>query len=180
MIDEALQDEIRVAYQTLTEALQLNPRWGQRQMIAEVANALGDPEADPPIAVVEAGTGTGKTVAYLVAALPIARKRGKKVVVASATIALQEQLLFRDLPDVMRNSGLEYEAALAKGRGRYICLLKLDHQLSEQVVDPVIPLYPDEFAAPDKAMAGPIFDEMVERFRFRSLGWRLRFLAWES
>jgi ATP-dependent DNA helicase DinG len=78
VIDEALQDEIRVAYQTLTEALQLNPRWGQRQMIAEVANALGDPEADPPIAVVEAGTGTGKTVAYLVAALPIARKRGKK------------------------------------------------------------------------------------------------------
>ena len=161
MIDEALQDEIRVAYQTLTEALQLNPRWGQRQMIAEVANALGDPEADPPIAVVEAGTGTGKTVAYLVAALPIARKRGKKVVVASATIALQEQLLFRDLPDVMRNSGLEYEAALAKGRGRYVCLLKLDHQLSEQVVDPVIPLYPDEFAAPDRALAGPIFDEMV-------------------
>ncbi len=161
MIDEALQDEIRVAYQTLTEALKLNPRWGQRQMIAEVANALGDPEADPPIAVVEAGTGTGKTVAYLVAALPIARKRGKKVVVASATIALQEQLLFRDLPDVMRNSGLEYEAALAKGRGRYICLLKLDHQLSEQVIDPVIPLYPDEFAAPDRALAGPIFDEMV-------------------
>ena len=106
MIDEALQDEIRVAYQTLTEALQLSPRWGQRQMIAEVANALGDPEAESPIAVVEAGTGTGKTVAYLVAALPIARKRGKKVVVASATIALQEQLLFRDLPDVMRNSGL--------------------------------------------------------------------------
>ncbi len=161
MIDEALQDEIRVAYQTLTEALKLNPRWGQRQMIAEVANALGDPEADPPIAVVEAGTGTGKTVAYLVAALPIARKRGKKVVVASATIALQEQLLFRDLPDVMRNSGLEYETALAKGRGRYICLLKLDHQLSEQVIDPVIPLYPDEFAAPDRALAGPIFDEMV-------------------
>jgi ATP-dependent DNA helicase DinG len=151
-----------VAYQTLTEALQLNPRWGQRQMIAEVANALGDPEADSPIAVVEAGTGTGKTVAYLVAALPIARKRGKKVVVASATIALQEQLLFRDLPDVMRNSGLEYEAALAKGRGRYICLLKLDHQLSEQDIDPVIPLYPDEFVAPDRALAGPIFDEMVE------------------
>lgn len=162
MIDEALQDEIRVAYQTLTKALQLNPRWGQRQMIAEVANALGDPEADSPIAVVEAGTGTGKTVAYLVAALPIARKRGKKVVVASATIALQEQLLFRDLPDVMRNSGLEYEAALAKGRGRYICLLKLDHQLSEQDIDPVIPLYPDEFVAPDRALAGPIFDEMVE------------------
>ncbi|MCP4517746.1 MAG: ATP-dependent DNA helicase DinG, partial [Delftia sp.] len=96
-------------------------RWGQRQMIAEVANALADPEAETPIAVVEAGTGTGKTIAYLVAALPVARARGKKLVVASATVALQEQLLFRDLPDVMQHSGLNFDAALAKGRGRYLC-----------------------------------------------------------
>ena len=114
MIDEALQDEIRVAYQTLTEALQLSPRWGQRQMIAEVANALGDPEAESPIAVVEAGTGTGKTVAYL-SPPSNARQRGKKVVVASATIALQEQLLFRDLPDVMRNSGLDMRQPWPRG-----------------------------------------------------------------
>jgi len=98
VIDEALQDDIRNAYQQLTDALKLKPRWGQRQMIAEVANALGDPEGETPIAVVEAGTGTGKTIAYLVATLPIARARGKRVVVASATIALQEQLLLRDLP----------------------------------------------------------------------------------
>ena len=77
MIDEALQDEIRAAYQQLTESLSLVPRWGQRQMIAEVANALADPEVETPMAVVEAGTGTGKTIAYLVAALPVARARGK-------------------------------------------------------------------------------------------------------
>ena len=76
MIDEGLQAEIRAAYQKLTDSLNLLPRWGQRQMIAEVANALADPEAETPIAVVEAGTGTGKTIAYLVAALPIARARG--------------------------------------------------------------------------------------------------------
>ena len=84
-----MQDNIRTAYQHLTDALELKPRWGQRQMIAEVANALGDPEAETPIAVVEAGTGTGKTIAYLVATLPIARARGKRVVVASGTVALQ-------------------------------------------------------------------------------------------
>ena len=149
MIEEMLQDNIRTAYQHLTDALELKPRWGQRQMIAEVANALGDPEAETPIAVVEAGTGTGKTIAYLVATLPIARARGKRVVVASATVALQEQLLLRDLPDLMRHSGLEFQAALAKGRGRYVCLLKLDHQLSGSVSEPLIPLYPDEFATPD-------------------------------
>lgn len=62
MIEQALQDSIRTAYQQLIDALALKPRWGQRQMIAEVANALGDPEAETPIAVVEAGTGDRKSV----------------------------------------------------------------------------------------------------------------------
>ena len=162
MIDEDLQAEIRAAYQKLTDSLGLVPRWGQRQMIAEVANALADPEAETPIAVVEAGTGTGKTIAYLVAALPVARARGKKLVVASATVALQEQLLFRDLPDVMRHSGLKFDAALAKGRGRYVCLLKLDHQLSDHGADPLIPLYPDEFFGAREELAGPILEEMIQ------------------
>ena len=162
MIDEGLQAEIRAAYQELTDSLNLVPRWGQRQMIAEVANALADPEAETPIAVVEAGTGTGKTIAYLVSALPVARARGKKLVLASATVALQEQLLFRDLPDVMRHSGLTFDAVLAKGRGRYVCLLKLDHQLSDQGADPLIPLYPDEFPGGGEELAGPILEEMIQ------------------
>ncbi|MGB0763569.1 MAG: hypothetical protein ACPGPG_00145 [Luminiphilus sp.] len=68
MLDDTLKASIREAYQTLVTKRQLKPRWGQRQMIAEVANALGDPDAPQPIAVVEAGTGTGKTIAYTVAA----------------------------------------------------------------------------------------------------------------
>lgn len=161
MIEQALQDSIHTAYQQLIDALALKPRWGQRQMIAEVANALGDPEAETPIAVVEAGTGTGKTIAYLVATLPIARARGKRVVVASATVALQEQLLLRDLPDLMRHSGLRFEAALAKGRGRYVCLLKLDQQLSGSESESLIPLYPDEFIAPDYLEMLPQLEEML-------------------
>lgn len=161
MIEQALQDSIRSAYQQLIDALELKPRWGQRQMIAEVANALGDPDVETPIAVVEAGTGTGKTIAYLVATLPIARARGKRVVVASATVALQEQLLLRDLPDLMRHSGLAFQAALAKGRGRYVCLLKLDNQLSGSGSDSLIPLYPDEFSAPDYLEMLPQLEEML-------------------
>ena len=162
MIDEGLQAKIRAAYQKLTDSMDLAPRWGQRQMIAEVANALADPDAETPIAVVEAGTGTGKTIAYLVAAVPIARARAKKLVVASATVALQEQLLFRDLPDVTKHSGLSFDAALAKGRGRYVCLLKLDYQLSDRGADPLIPLYPDEFLGAEEEVAGPILDEMIQ------------------
>ncbi|MGB2418644.1 MAG: ATP-dependent DNA helicase DinG, partial [Luminiphilus sp.] len=88
--------------------------------------------------------------------------RGKKLVLASATVALQEQLLFRDLPDVMRHSGLTFDAVLAKGRGRYVCLLKLDHQLSDQGADPLIPLYPDEFPGAGEELAGPILEEMIQ------------------
>lgn len=145
MLDEALKAEIRDAYQQLTAAKGLRPRLGQREMIAEVANALGDPDAPEPIAVVEAGTGTGKTIAYTIAGVPVARARGKHLVIATATIALQEQLLNRDLPDILKHSGLDFSVRLAKGRGRYVCLHKLDNGLSGQQAPPLIPLYPDEF-----------------------------------
>ena len=100
MLSDKLKTEIKNAYQALIDNRELSPRWGQRQMIAEVANALGDADALEAIAVVEAGTGTGKTIAYTVAALPIARARDKTLVIASATVALQEQLIYRDLPDI--------------------------------------------------------------------------------
>jgi len=156
LLDPLLQDEIRDAYQALIEHRDLSPRWGQRQMIAEVANALGDPEAPEPIAVVEAGTGTGKTIAYCVAALPIARAREKKLVIATATVALQEQLIYRDLPDIAKHSGLSFSVQLAKGRGRYVCLQKLEHHLAGASAPALIPLYPDEVADLASEDAGPI------------------------
>ena len=66
-------------------------------MIAEVANALGDPEG-PGFLAIEAGTGTGKTIAYTIAALPVAQARSKKLIIATATVALQEQLVARLMP----------------------------------------------------------------------------------
>ncbi len=149
MLDESLKDEIRTAYQSLVEARGLKPRLGQRQMIAEVANALGDPEAPEPIAVVEAGTGTGKTIAYTLAAVPVAKARGKHLVIATATVALQEQLLLKDLPDILKHSGLDFSLQIAKGRGRYVCLQKLDQGLAGTATPTLIPLYPDEFEGAD-------------------------------
>ncbi len=77
------------------------------------------------------GTGTGKTVAYAIASIPTAKAAGKRLVIATATVALQEQIVYKDLPDLMRNSGLNFTFALAKGRGRYMCLSKLDMLLQE-------------------------------------------------
>lgn len=70
-------------------------------MIAEIAKVLGDIDTDdegrrsgdPAIVAVEAGTGTGKTVAYSLAAIPTAKLAGKRLVIATATVALQEQIV---------------------------------------------------------------------------------------
>ena len=158
-----MKTEIRDAYQQLTETRGLSARWGQRQMIAEVANALGDPDAPEPIAVVEAGTGTGKTIAYLVAALPVARARGKKLVIATATVALQEQLISKDLPDILNHSGLAFKVQLAKGRGRYVCVHKLDNHLAGASAAPaLIPLYPDEIGDVSLDNSAPLFEAMLD------------------
>lgn len=138
MLSDELKHTIQSTYSLLLERKQMQKRGGQKRMIAEIAKTLASVEsdeegrriaADPGICVVEAGTGTGKTLAYLVAALPVAKALDKKLIIATATVALQEQVLFKDLPDLLRNSELQFTFALAKGRGRYLCLAKLDNAL---------------------------------------------------
>ena len=89
MLSEDLRQSVRDAFSNLTQAKALKPRLGQLQMIAEVANTLGYSELSPFLAI-EAGTGTGKTIAYSIAALPVAKAQWKTLVIATATIALQE------------------------------------------------------------------------------------------
>lgn len=126
-LTDALKLEIQDAYRAWLAARQFKPRRGQREMIAEIARTLT--AAEGRVAVVEAGTGTGKTAAYCLAAVPIGRALGKSVVISTATVALQEQVVMRDLPDLKARSGLEFNFALAKGRGRYLCLKRLDDRL---------------------------------------------------
>ena len=166
MLSEELKGEIRRAYTAIIEGKSLSPRWGQRQMIAEIANSLaripgpGESATAPAVCVIEAGTGTGKTIAYAVAAIPIARALNKRLVVATATIALQEQFVNKDLPDIRRHSGLDFSFALAKGRRRYVCLSKLDRMLGQG--DSLLPLYPDDMGAPSGADALPVYNAMID------------------
>ncbi len=139
MLSAELKARIQGAYSAYLEARSLKPRYGQRLMIAEVARGLGNIPVDdegvrqgePAVVAVEAGTGTGKTVAYSLAAIPLARAAEKRLVIATATVALQEQIVNKDLPDLLRNSGLSFSFALAKGRGRYLCVSRLDLLLQE-------------------------------------------------
>jgi ATP-dependent DNA helicase DinG len=88
-------------------------RPAQLAMAEAVERAL----ADDRVLLAEAGTGTGKTLAYLVPAI----LSGKKVVVSTATRALQEQIFYKDLPLIEKTLGLRPNAALMKGLANYVC-----------------------------------------------------------
>jgi ATP-dependent DNA helicase DinG len=106
------------------------------------------------ILAVEAGTGTGKTAGYCLPAIPLAQALGKRVVISTATVALQEQVVLRDLPDLERSSGLRFSFALAKGRGRYVCLKRLDDRLrgGGQTEIPLLDVGPTDGLATWQAM----------------------------
>lgn len=116
-----LQAHVRAAFtaggvlERATEAFA--NRSGQRDMALAVAQTIEDGGA----LVVEAGTGIGKTFAYLVPAL----LSGERVMVSTATKALQDQLFSRDLPRLVKALGLPVKAALLKGRSSYLCLHRL-------------------------------------------------------
>ncbi len=137
MLSDAVKARIQAAYSRLVKEKGYKARFGQRHMIAEIARYLGQIEVDDEgvrtsahkVCAVEAGTGTGKTLAYAIATIPIAKEQGVKVVIATATTALQDQIVSKDLPDLLKNSGLTFTWALAKGRRRYLCMSKLETRL---------------------------------------------------
>jgi len=97
-------------------------REGQEIMFREVNEAL---QEDSHL-LVEAGTGTGKSLGYLLPALYYGRKEDKKIVVSTHTIQLQEQLRERDLPLLQQVLPMSFKASVFKGRSNYLCLRKFE------------------------------------------------------
>ena len=118
---------VRSALDVAVTAIGGQPRAGQIEMAEAVANALSDRHH----LLVQAGTGTGKSLAYLVPALV----HGKKVLVATATLALQRQLIERDLPKIKAALDKELKRdisfAIYKGVGNYICLQKMNNAAND-------------------------------------------------
>ncbi len=169
MLTDELKTEIQDAYSRLLEARGFRARYCQKLMIAEIARTLGNIETDADghrlpganTAVVEAGTGTGKTIAYVLAALPIAMAAGKKLVLSTATVALQEQIMYLDLPAIRSHANLNVTFALAKGRRRYLCLSRLDSVLNSAVsAGDSLMLFDDEVPE-DLDLA--LYQDMIDR-----------------
>jgi len=97
------------------------PREGQAQMAVAVAQALNEEEC----LLVEAGTGTGKSLAYLAPAVLFALRNTTKVVISTATKNLQDQLCAKDIPLLGQALDQPFRAELIKGRGNYLCVDKL-------------------------------------------------------
>ena len=100
------------------------PRGGQQEMAAAVARAF----EDGGVLLAEAGTGTGKTVAYLVPAI----LSGHRVLVSTGTKNLQEQIFFKDIPALRQALNVPFTATYMKGRANYLCLHRLD-QINDNI-----------------------------------------------
>src|SRR2546430_14116100 len=111
----------------LSKAKNFEFRPQQQEMAAAVANALEEERH----LVIEAGTGVGKSLAYLTPAVLWAIEEHKKAIVSTHTINLQEQLLYKDIPILKKILPVEFEAALVKGRQNYICPRRLERALQQ-------------------------------------------------
>jgi ATP-dependent DNA helicase DinG len=143
MLNDETKQAIRDYYAIVAEQLPgFKPRFGQREMIGLIANAFArchrddyDAVQGENLAAIEGRTGVGKTVGYLVPGFVLALATGKKLVVSSATVALQEQLLLRDIPALLDlfPRKAEVNVVLAKGRARYVCPEKLANATGKSV-----------------------------------------------
>src|SRR5216684_8017675 len=111
----------------LSKAANFEFRPQQQEMAAAVARAL---EEDRHL-VVEAGTGVGKSLAYLVPSVLFALEQHKKAIISTHTINLQEKLLYKDSPILKKILPVEFEAALMKGRQNYLCPRRLERALQQ-------------------------------------------------
>lgn len=107
---------------SLAKARNFEYRPEQQAMAVAVAHSLEEERH----LVIEAGTGVGKSIAYLVPAILHALEQGKKAIISTHTINLQEQLINKDIPILRKVLPVEFEAVLVKGRGNYLCPRRLE------------------------------------------------------
>src|SRR3954454_1630761 len=111
----------------LSKAKNFEFRPQQQEMAARVAQALDEEQH----LVVEAGTGVGKSLGYLVPSVLFALERHKKAIVSTHTINLQEQLLHKDIPILKKILPVEFDGALMKGRQNYLCPRRLERAIQQ-------------------------------------------------
>ena len=159
-------------------------RPGQHLMAETVAATLAQadigehPNPTKAIAVIQAGTGVGKSAAYASTAIAMALERKTRVIISTATVALQEQLMTKDLPALARSMDQPFAYALAKGRGRYVCKVKLERLVGSGAAED--DLFDDDLPQPK---ASAFSQEALEERRqalFESMAHKLAVASWDG
>jgi len=104
----------------------------QQKMVENIVDAYNENK----VALIEAGTGTGKSMAYLAPAMYWALQAKEKTLISTNTINLQEQLLHKDIPALSKALNIQIKAVLVKGMGNYVCLRKVQESLQEMTLFP--------------------------------------------
>src|SRR6201995_4624048 len=113
-------------------ARRLGEKYEHRPQQLEMATAVEEAFANGHHLLVEAGTGVGKSFAYLIPAIDFAVRNKKRVVISTHTISLQEQLIDKDIPLIQAVYPDEFTAVLCKGRGNYLCQRRLEQTRTRQ------------------------------------------------
>lgn len=125
------KDELDAALMPNGPLARLLPQYEFRPQQAEMTQAVARAFNNDGLAVIEAPTGVGKTMAYLLPAILWAKQNGERIVVSTKTINLQEQIIYKDVPVLERALDQKFSAVLVKGRSNYLCWRKLNRALSE-------------------------------------------------
>jgi ATP-dependent DNA helicase DinG len=159
-------------------------RPGQHAMAACVADTLAradlgeHPTPTKAIAVIQAGTGVGKSAAYASTAIALALERKTRVLISTATVALQEQLMTKDLPALAQSMGKPFVFALAKGRGRYVCKVKLERLVGTGAAEE--DMFDDDLPQPK---VSALSQEAIEERRqalFEAMAHKLAVATWDG
>lgn len=179
MLTDEIKQEIRDGLAKVSASMpSFRSRPGQRFMIAAVSRAFGmvpagkiDSSNRPAntgstFACINGGTGIGKSLAYILPSAIIARHKEKKLVVASSTVALQEQLVKKDLPLFLPAAGITMKVELAKGRTRYVCEYKLRQALNDmQQISMFDDASETSLGESDRQKAAAAFQKMLDDFQ---------------
>ena len=186
--EHTAQNALAAFDKVVSAAGDFRSRPGQRLMAQRVAQTFSeatlgkmeneDGEENKPlrsIAVIQAGTGVGKSLAYCAPAIAVALARKTRVLISTATVALQEQLVTKDLPALAALMDEPFRFGLAKGRGRYVCKLKLSRLAGEGGADD------DDMFADELAAASFVrHDEEARMLQYASLARDLSTAAWDG
>lgn len=125
LVDQTYDDFSPQGILSVAKSYEYRPE--QQELAVAVARAL---QLDSPL-LAEAGTGVGKSLAYIIPAVRFALENGRKAIISTHTINLQEQLIGKDIPTAAKALGLSFRAALLKGRANYLCLTRLRRALEQ-------------------------------------------------